>query len=308
METRATGWSSSSLSCALALLAFFTMSDLLPGFSTLVDLRNETRRAFDAYVASSDARNNKDFTGPNFLWIDSTGNADAADAYAKLKGGEILMRQISGARGNLDVPAGLIHDWQGLVFIPGVKLDQVLQVLQDYDHQSTYFSPDVEKSKIEVHDGDHFRVYLRFKRKKIVTLVLNTEHDITYFRDSSTRAHSRSSAIRISEVDNPGEPSEKEKTPGQDNGFLWRMETWWRMEEKDGGVYVQNQVVSLTRDIPIGLGWAVEPFVTSIPKESLEFTLGAVRRAVLTKAKATRDSQYPRILSFESQSKPATLK
>ena len=82
-------------------------------------------------------------------------------------------------------------------------------------------------------------------------------------------------------MENPGTKSEKELTPGQDSGFLWRMETWWRLEEKDDGVYLQNQVVSLTRDIPAGLGWAVEPFVTSIPKESLEFTLGAVRRAAL---------------------------
>jgi hypothetical protein len=59
------------------------------------------------------------------------------------------------------------------------------------------------------------------------------------------------------------------------------METWWRLQEKDGGVYVQNHVVSLTRDLPTGLGWLIEPFVTSIPRESLEFTLGATRKAVL---------------------------
>jgi hypothetical protein len=144
----------------------------------------------------------------------------------------------------------------------------------------------VEKSKLESRDGDHFKAFLRFRRRKIITVVMNTEHDITYFRDSATRAHSRSSATRIAEVENAGTAKEKEKTPGQDNGFMWRMETWWRMEERDGGVYVQNEVVSLSRDIPTGLGWMIEPFVTSIPKESLAFTMEATRKAVVAAKKS----------------------
>jgi hypothetical protein len=289
--------------CLLALLSISSSANALPGIGYGLDLQNNTKRAFDAYIVRTQALNDKDLQGANFLWIDTTPKSSQAEAYAKLKRGDVLMRHITDSSGIAEPPGGMVHDWQGLVFIPGVKLDDVLQFLQDYDHQSTYFAPDVEKSKIEERNGDHFRVYLRFKRKKIVTVVLNTEHDVTYFRDSAARAHSRSSAIRIAEVDNPGEATEKEKTPGQDNGFLWRMETWWRMEEKDGGVYVQNQVVSLTRDIPIGLGWAVEPFVTSIPKESLEFTLNAVRRAVLTKLKARQDFPAYQVVRFERQLK-----
>ena len=121
---------------------------------------------------------------------------------------------------------------------------------------------------------------MRFRRKKIVTVVLNTEQDVLYYRDSPTREHSRSSAVRIAQVENAGKSDEREKTPGDDDGFLWRMETWWRMEEGDGGVYVQSEVASLTRNIPRGLGWMIGPFVTDIPKETLTFTLEATRRAV----------------------------
>jgi len=170
-----------------------------------------------------------------------------------------------------------------VVFIPGVKLQDVLAVLQDYDHQAQYYAPDVEQSKIESHDDEHFVVFLRFRRHKVITVVLNTKHDVHYFRDSATREHSRSSAIRIGEVENAGKPNEREKPPGEDGGYLWRMETWWRMEERDGGVYVQSEVVSLTRDIPMGLGWLIGPYVTSIPKETLTFTLQATRKAVETK-------------------------
>ena len=98
--------------------------------------------------------------------------------------------------------------------------------------------------------------------------------------DSATRAHSRSTAVRIAQVENAGSRDEREKPPGDDGGFLWRMETWWRMEERDGGTYVQSESVSLTRDIPAGLGWLIRPFVTSIPRESLTFTLEATRRGV----------------------------
>jgi hypothetical protein len=64
------------------------------------------------------------------------------------------------------------------------------------------------------------------------------------------------------------------------------METWWRMEEKNEGVYVQSEVVSLTRNIPAGLGWMIGPFVTSVPKQSLTFTLEATRKAVLAQLPA----------------------
>jgi hypothetical protein len=121
---------------------------------------------------------------------------------------------------------------------------------------------------------------LRFRRHKVITVVLNTEHEVRYFHDSPVRAHSRSSAVRIAEVENAGRSDEREKTPGDDGGFLWRMETWWRMEERDGGIYVQSEVASLTRNIPVGLSWLIGPFVTSIPKETLAFTLEATRKAV----------------------------
>ena len=91
--------------------------------------------------------------------------------------------------------------------------------------------------------------------------------------------------MRIAQVENAGKRDEREKTTGDDDGFLWRMETWWRMIEADGGVYVQSEVVSLTRDIPAGLAWLIGPFVTSIPKESLAFTLEATRKTVAAKSR-----------------------
>ena len=221
--------------------------------------------------------------GP-FLWVDGFQGDERTKALAKLRMGEVEMRRLSigAGGGNVNVSGGMIHDWEGIVFIPGVRLEDVLKILEDYDHQTIYYTPDVAKSRIESRQGNQFRVFLQFRRHEVVTVVLNTEHQVTYFQDSPLRAHSRSSAIRIAQVENPGSPDEKERPPGDDDGFLWRMETWWRMEERDGGVYVQSEAVTLTRDIPTGLGWLIEPFITKIPQETLQFTLQATRQAVLS--------------------------
>lgn len=251
------------------------------------DARDASLQGYRDYLARVEARNAAGLTKGAFLWIDELPEPEKTRAYTKLKQGGVEMRRLGkdDGEGAAKTPGGMIHDWEGMVFIPGARLDQVLAVLQDYNKHSVYYAPDVESARIESRDGDHFRVYMRFRRKKIVTVVLNTEQDVMYYRDSATREHSRSSAVRIREVANPGTKEEKEKPPGEENGFMWQMETWWRMEERDGGVYVQNEAVTLTRDIPAGFGWLIGPFVTSIPKETLEFTMNATCEAVLRQRK-----------------------
>lgn len=274
--------------CGLLAALLLPFEDISPASSaTSFSIRAATVRAFDRYILNTEAENNASLRQGPFLWVDGLSPEDRPRAIARLKNGEVVMRRLSvGSDGaNISVPGGLIHDWEGIVFIPGVKLADVLKVLQDYNRHATYYAPDVERSRIESQNGDEFRVFLRFRRHYVVTVVLDTEHEVNYYHDSEFKAHSRSSAVRIAEVDDPGGPKEKEATPGDDDGYLWRMETWWRFQERDGGVYVQNQVVTLTRDIPTGLGWLVGPFITNIPKETLEFTLQATRKAVLSPAK-----------------------
>jgi len=246
-------------------------------------LKTETQGAFERYVRRAETRNEAELKrGTALLWVDGLPEPERAEAYAGLKRGEVRMQKLEILENEkpMACPGGMIHHWTGVVLLPGAKLEDVLGVLEDYDRHSVYYAPDVEWSKIESREGDHFRVFLRFRRHKVITVVLNTEHEIQYFHDGPGKAHSRSSAVRIAEVENAGKKDEREKTPGDDDGFMWRMETWWRMEERDGGVYVQSEVASLTRDIPTGLGWMIKPFVTGIPKESLTFTLEATRKAV----------------------------
>jgi hypothetical protein len=277
---------------AAKLTAFLVVAlALQPGAAPLVQagepalpkLKTETQAAFDRYAKLVESRNEAELKrNTNLLWIDGLPEGQRMEAYAGLKHGEVKMQklEILDNQKPFECPGGMIHHWTGVVFIPGAKLEDVLSVLQDYDRHSVYYAPDVERSKIESREGDRFRVFLRFRRHKVITVVLDTEHEVQYFHDAPGKAHSRSSAVRIAEVENAGRSDEREKALGDDGGFMWRMETWWRMEERDGGVFVQSEVASLTRDIPTGLGWMIRPFVTGIPKESLTFTLEATRKEV----------------------------
>jgi hypothetical protein len=256
-------------------------------------LKPETQSAFDRYVHLTQDRNEAELKrGEPFLRIGELAEKDRRAAEESIRSGatKIEKRQTLDAGKEIKCPDGLIHHWEATSFIPGATVTDVLRILEDYDHHAAYYKPDVERSKTIEHDGEHFQAFLRFKRRKVITVVLNTTHDVNYFRDSPTRAHSRSSAIKIAQVENAEKSGEREDPVGDDDGYLWRMETWWRVEQKDGGVYIQNEVVSLTRDIPAVLGWLVGPYVSSIPKESLAFTMDATRKAVLAK-RSTEESR-----------------
>jgi len=287
----------SGMAAALCLGQVLLFAPALSGGEPIA-FDQKTAAAFAEYVKATEIRSESELKrGEKLLWIDELPEAERKKDYVALAQGEVLMGQRKAFERGQEIacPGGMIHHWEGVIFVPGARLEEVLRVLEDYDHQAEYYAPDVARSKIEARDSDHFTVLLRFRRQKVITVVLNTEHEIHYFRDSPTRAHSRSSATHIAEVENPGKTNEREKSRDEDNGFLWGMETWWRMEEKDGGVYVQSEVVSLTRDIPAGLGWMIGPFITNIPKETLTFTLEATRKAVLARAGRATANERARV-------------
>jgi hypothetical protein len=182
--------------------------------------------------------------------------------------------------GAVEIQGGMIHDWMGAVFLPGATLQRTLELLQNYNAHKVIYAPEVIDSKLVHRDGDFFKVFLRLRKRKLFTIVMNTEYDITYRRLSPTRVASWSHSTRIAEVENLGTASEHELPPGDDHGFLWRLHTFWRFEERDGGVYMEIEAVSLTRNVPRIVSALVTPIVRQLPRESLEMTLLNTRRAL----------------------------
>lgn len=221
--------------------------------------------------------------GGAFLWVDVLPEARRSETYARLQRGEVIAARLQTADplGQSYTPGALIHHWVGTVFIPGVSLAQVLAVVQDYDHHAEYYKPEVAQSKMVEHAGDDYKVHYRLRKKKIITIILDTDYDVHRHPLDATHAYSNSLSTRIAQVENAGEPNEHELPQGKDGGYLWRLNSYWRYLDSGSGVYVQCEAISLTRDIPAGLNWLVGSFVESVPKESLEFTLQSTRSAVL---------------------------
>ena len=247
--------------------------------ATPAELQARTVAAFDHYVQVVEIRMS---AGGPFLWVDGLPEPEQGARRNEVRRGALLIERVTTREGGKDItiPDGLVHHWIGLAFVPGITIDAALALLQDYDRHAEIYRPVVARSKLLARNGDMFRVYLRFSMKKVITVVVNSEHDAYFSRDGPDRAHSRIYSTRIAEVEAPDTPSEREKPVGRDGGYLWRLYTYWRFLERDGGVYVQCESITLTRGIPAGFGWLIRPFVTEIPRESLEFTLTTTRKTL----------------------------
>lgn len=173
----------------------------------------------------------------------------------------------------VDVEDGLIHDWVAGYFAPGVTADGIRSVLAQYDRYPDIYSPEVLKAEVLTPRNGMRRLQMRVVKKKILTVVLDTEYEVESLKVRPTTFVSRSRSSRIWEVENAGEPGERRREPGTGYGFLWALNSYWYIEDRAGGVYVECRAVSLTRNVPRGLGWAIKPMITSLPRESLEKTL-----------------------------------
>ena len=276
-------------------VCLLSLPGLAPADIMNVRLKPETAAAFDRYVQATEARIDAELKRPGeFLYADGLPEARRDEIRRQLKSGEIYMQPLvtrDASGDEMTAPGALIHHWLGAVFIPGAALAQVLSIVQDYNRHQEWYKPEVIRSRLVSREGNDFKIFYRLRKQKVITVTLDTEHDVRYFPVDATHEYSRSVSTRIQEVANAGEKNEYEKPVGNDGGFLWRLDSWWRFEEREGGVWVECESVSLTRDIPTGFGWLVKPFVTSIPRESLEMTMRSTRAAVLQKVAAEKNAK-----------------
>jgi hypothetical protein len=252
---------------------------ILASVGTLLAQQPETSQAFDHYIAQAEARIAQQRSHANaFLKLDSLPTEQRSDMLRRLHQGEVVIEKVANTPEK--IPGGLIHDWAGWVFIPNVTIDQVVRVIRDYDHLARHYSPDVLQSRLLSARGDDLHVYMRLQKHKVVTVVLDTEYDVHYGRIDAAHQYSVSRSTRVSEIENPGSPNERALPQGHDHGYMWRLNSYWAFEQAEDGVLVQCEAISLTREIPTGLAWLIGPFVNSIPRESLQFTLTATRNAM----------------------------
>lgn len=260
----------------------FLLVALPVGAAIAADLQSRTAAAFDRYVRTIEAQMPRRSA---FLWVDRAGDAARRKTHEALGRGELVIESIdrNDTGINRDAPDGMVHHWIGTVFVPGGTVNGALALLQDYDRHASVYAPAVTQSKLLSRNGDVFRMHLRFTMTRVITVVVNTESEAVFMREAPDRARSYIRSTRVAEVENAGQPDERELPVGHDGGYLWRLNSYWRLLERDGGVYVECESISLSRDIPFGFGWVVKPFVTSLPKDSLAFTLETTRKVLARK-------------------------
>lgn len=238
------------------------------------ELKPAALAAFDAYMRSAEARLRYDERG-SFLWVD-----DSPERRRLALEGKALAEPWA-AKGEIAVPDGLIHDWVGAVFIPGATLEKTLLMAENYDNHKNLYKPEVVDSKLLSRNGDDFKVFLRLLKKKVITVTLNTTYDVRYARLAPNRWRADAYSTRIAEVENAGARDEREMPPGKDHGFMWRLNSFWRYEERGGGVFVECEAISLTRGVPAGLGLLINPIIRDLPKDSLVNLLNATRQSLV---------------------------
>ena len=231
--------------------------------------------AYDAYCQQVEARLARQHQSQTVFIAPP---ASPGDDEARLHRGEFIIEQLTPP--NAEVGGALIHHWRATAFVPGATASDFLNLMQDYNSYPQRFSPQVLAAKLLSANGGHMQVGLRVRQQHVLTVVMDTTYDVTWTSLDPQRGYSISHSTKISEIENPGTSSERALDAGHGHGFLWRQNTYWTYEEHGGGLYMQVESVSLTRSIPFGLDWIIGPYVKSVPRESLEFTLRCVCNAL----------------------------
>lgn len=239
------------------------------------ELSPTTVKAWNDYLSNAQASAESRLHGEKtFLWID-----EAPDRAARLRGGEVIVSPAS-PRTPQRVSSGLIHDWIAAAFIPESGIDRVMNALRQYDSYSQIYHPAVVRSRQLAEDGEEDRFALRLISHGMAKMAMDCEFASTFQR-SGNRAYRIARATHLHEIDDYGQRGERILPDDEGAGYLWRFYSVSRMEERDGGVYLETELIALSRDVPASIEWLIAPMIRRIAKGALSAMLEDTRNAVL---------------------------
>ncbi len=236
-------------------------------------------RAYETYASSVEKRLVQQHADPDtYLATLNVAATERAEIERQLRSGALQVEPVNAGTRLAD--GALLHHWRGAAFVSGARASDMLTLLRDYNRLSTYYAPEVESSHLISQRSGVATVAMRFKKQVVVPIVLDAEYDVQAGLTGAGTGYSVSRSTHIWEIDNPGTTHERRMTEGDDDGFLWRLNTYWSFVEVADGLFIECEAISLTRDVPAGLGWLVAPVVQDMPRDSLKFTLTATRNAL----------------------------
>ena len=259
-----------------ALLTFAFMIGGSGSVAHAIELDASTVDAWRDYLRVTDARMQERANADQpFLWID-----EAPDRAARVRRGEVVVAPLVGL-GTEDVPQGLIHDWIGAAFIPNVTIETLQSVVHDYDHYKQIYKPVVTDSKeLACNPASQEFSMIWQRRVLFVNFAVQSRYEAHDFSVGPHRGYSIVDATRVQQIEDYRHSSEHLLPPDTGSGFIWRLHSIVRYEERDGGVYLEIRAIALTRNIPPSLRWLVTPVVNHLSVNSLTTTLRQTRQAV----------------------------
>lgn len=242
-------------------------------------LSSAAEQAFDQYVASLERRLATQHSTPEtYIAVLNHDPAQRSDVERQLRSGVVAVEPVNG--GSWETSGALMHHWRAAAFVPGAKRTEMLTLLRNYDHLSSYYAPEIESSHLLANRGNVATLAIRLRKQQVVTVVLDAEYEIRTGLTGNSAGYEFSRSTHVWQVDEPGTPRERRRPEGEDDGFLWRLNAYWSFLQLPDGLLLECEAVSLTRDIPVGLHWLISPIIEDLPRTSLEFTLIATRNAL----------------------------
>ena len=241
-----------------------------------VELTRATVDAWDDYVRASDQRMlDRTTDGGTFFWVD-----EAAGRETRVLRGDVVVEPML-EHGVRETPGGLIHHWIGALFIPNAKLADLLGVVHDYDDYGSVYKPVVTASQTTGCGDTEQDFAMTWQRRVLfVNAAMEGRYHSHDFALSETRGYNITASTRVQEIQNYGRSSQHLLPAGTGNGFVWQMHSIARYEERNGGVLLELEVLALTRDVPEGLRWLVNPMMSKLSVNSLTSTLRQTADAV----------------------------
>jgi putative flippase GtrA len=220
-----------------AAIAAATIGVLMPSHAAAAELRSETIAAWNQYVAQAERD----------LGLEAGTHPVAQEPRGQAIG----------------VAGGTIHRWRGSTLIPGVTVDQVVKSLMNPGIPPP--QEDLLEARVLARTPESLRLYLKLVRRTIFTVTYDTEHAMTFHRESAHLSTARSVATKIAEAG------------GGDHGFLWRLNSYWRYSQEGDAVRVDLESLSLSREVPLLIRPMAGPIISRVARESLTRTLDALR-------------------------------
>jgi len=84
-------------------------------------------------------------------------------------------------------------------------------------------------------------------------------------------------------IEHYGQSGER-KLADEGSRYPWRVASFARFEERDGGLYLELEVMGLSRDFPTSIRLLLKPVVERVPRQALSNLLEQTREAVRLQA------------------------